>query len=732
MLARCHKVWAKHGNGKNQRIADAPPKAIDLGRVRWTFFTVVLTFCLFASNLVRAQEACNAGACAFIGPRLASFDSSRGALSNALFSALLGSDAQLSVLDWNALAGSNVSLARYVGALGLELNLSTPSEALNTRATLLQFIRAATSVAQADGNTALVSALNTLSVPVAGLSTPLKLGDLLHVSFPPGSLTDTQLNVLSLVTGLVQLYNYENVVTTRQPVTLSAASLGLNGVLNGVELFAQVVEPPIYTCGGVGTEFYSAAIRIKLNLDLVDITPNSASLVSALSALGSVQATVRIGQLELYADVARAQGVITALSAVERALTLTATPGVASLYLGTVSDTLFYNRARKIGPTDVSFGTIGNLRLRVAVPVVGTVLADVTVTIQARAAAEGEAPFNSTFGFTSPYPKSQTASSSTTFVTNLLNSLVSNLQLQLGGSLGPLLNPLVNSTILPVLSVIVRGTLSPILAPILSTLIDPLLSTLGIRIGEVDVTVFGVTLLCRVTGTLYHDRNRNSARDTGETWGENGQDGSGAVVNVINDAAVIASSPVAADSGTFSMNDVPAGRYSLIVTGSSSATVPSPPTAFLFINPPLGLRTLELGSSGVGADGQDFGLALIDPGSLTLVETVRNVTALENNFVMTNSAEPDDTLEYQLVYSNLSGQSVSNVSLSLVIPPDTTLLENSYGAAGELELTCPDGSLMQVDTGPATLLTVGVSAQCGFGTLVPSESGVIRFRVRVR
>ena len=255
------------------------------GRVR----TLALALLLFAGPYALAQEACLEGGCVFVGPRLASFDSSRGALSNALFTALLGSHVSLDVLDWNALVHGDVNLLGFLNALALELNLSSPDEALGADATLLQLFGAAATVAEADGNTALVSALDALALPVAGLTRTISVADLLSVVFPSGALVDTRLNVLSLVTGFVQLYNYENVLTTPQPVTLSGSALGLGGVLSNVDIYLQVVEPPIYTCGVVGTEFYSAAIRLKLNLDIVDLNPDSSALVSALkSALGLV------------------------------------------------------------------------------------------------------------------------------------------------------------------------------------------------------------------------------------------------------------------------------------------------------------------------------------------------------------------------------------------------------------------------------------------------------------
>jgi hypothetical protein len=46
------------------------------------------------------------------------------------------------------------------------------------------------------------------------------------------------------VTGVIELYNYDNVATTNDPVTISGTVLNQPGV-NSVELYAQVIEPPI-------------------------------------------------------------------------------------------------------------------------------------------------------------------------------------------------------------------------------------------------------------------------------------------------------------------------------------------------------------------------------------------------------------------------------------------------------------------------------------------------------
>src|SRR5882762_8623705 len=61
-----------------------------------------------------AHAACSGGPCVGAGPRLASVNSSRSALLNALLGDLLGSSVNLTVADWNALAQGDVNLAVYL------------------------------------------------------------------------------------------------------------------------------------------------------------------------------------------------------------------------------------------------------------------------------------------------------------------------------------------------------------------------------------------------------------------------------------------------------------------------------------------------------------------------------------------------------------------------------------------------------------------------------------------
>ncbi len=442
----------------------------------------VLSMLLVLGSIVAAPDtaraACSGGPCVGAGPRLASVNSSRSVLLNALLGDLLGTSVNLTVADWNAIAQGDVNLASYLNALQAQVGVSNPSQALSANATLAQLVSAMAVAAQADGNTATANALSSLQPQVAGLSGTVKLGDLLAVSLPNGALSSVKLNALDLVTSAIQLYNYRNVLTTPSPVTISGSAIGLGSVVNSVQLYAQIIEPPTYVCGGVGTQFHTGAVRVKLNVDLVDLQPNASALNAPPTITG---ASVTIGQVQVYVEVARAEGTIAAVDSVSHAVTVQATPGVADLYLGTISDSVFFNRTHVIdASTDLDYSTIGTLSVNAT-----------TVNIQAKSYARGQAPFTNSLFFVGPYPQTQTASTSAAFASNLVDSLVANLSLRLSPSLGAL-----DSIILPALKTIVSGSITPALNSVLTGLVDPLLELLGIRLGEVDVTAFGYGEFC--------------------------------------------------------------------------------------------------------------------------------------------------------------------------------------------------------------------------------------------
>lgn len=460
-------------------MSDAPPRRLP---IRLSIVGVVLVALLFLPTTGRAapllpqsnpdtifNQTCQAGAClTMVGPRLASVDSQRGLLLNAIFSALLGNSVNLTVLDWNAIATADIDVVQVLDVLESDLQLASPQQVLDANITLLQFLNATADVAHADGNTATVSALNALHVVVAPLTGTIRLGDLIQSDFPNGALAVVEMDILSLLTGVISLFNYENVLTTPQPVSVSGSTLGLNNVAD-TQLYAQVIEPPIVKCGPAGTQFYSAEIRLKLNINTV-VAP------LRVSVLGLGQVSVSLTQLGLYLDVARAQGTLTFVDTLAPQVDVNVQPGMVNAYLGTISDSVFFNRDSVITPAMVSYGTIGHVT-------VGNLMA----SLKGKADALGNTN-NANLTFNGPFPQSKTVGTSATFISNLVSTLVNDLELQVTPNiLGVLLN-----TVLNVVRPLVNNAITPILSNILGGLVDPLLGLLGVGIGEADVTVLNV------------------------------------------------------------------------------------------------------------------------------------------------------------------------------------------------------------------------------------------------
>lgn len=471
---------------------------------------------LLAPAPTPAQQ-CMEGACVSAGPRLVSVDTTQSALLNPLFQALLpGTSVQLSVLDWNALAGADINLNALLTQLQADLSLSSTSEVLGANITLAQLQAAMISVLQADGSTAAANALDLLPLDIPGLTGTIQLADLLQISLPQGSLADIDLDLLDLVTGSVQLYNYENVLTTPQPVTVDTAALGLSG-LALLQLWAQVVEPPVYTCGPEGSAFHSAAIRLKLYTELVqgmDLQP----ILDALNGLGltDIQLTQDVFKVQVYADIARAEGTIASVDAMAGAVVLEARPGLAGLYVGEIPENIFFNRSQVITNALVQPMELTSLDLTFSTNLAGLGLATVNVpfSVTGRAAATG-APELMMLTFNGPFPETQTATSGTVSAGTLVVELIDNLEIvvtsgTVTGTLCPLIGPcipldlslisgLLNTVIATVTDLAgtaARDVLEPVLQLLLGDVIDEILGLLGIRIGQAVFTVEGFGQAC--------------------------------------------------------------------------------------------------------------------------------------------------------------------------------------------------------------------------------------------
>src|SRR5690606_38335603 len=445
----------------------------------------------------RAQVApgCTAsGACVSAGPRLASVDSTQGPLLNLLLQSLLpGTNVTLSVLDWNALANADINLNALLIELGADADLSDASQVLDSDITLGQLQLAMVNVLAADGETLAANALQLLPLNVAGLVGTIKLGDLLQVDLPQGSLADVDLDVLDLVTGAVQLYNYDNVLTTPSPVAVDTAALGLPG-LASLQLWLQVVEPPVYECGEEGTGFHTAAIRVQLNVELVqglDLAALTDLLddldIGGVLGVSNASVTASVLKLQVYADIARAEGTIGAIDQLSGAVTLNARPGLVNFYLGTIDDAVFFNRNQVLSVALLDPTTLTDLNVSVRLSLGPLPIADVQVPIavQVEAAAEGSPYSLESLVFNPPYPQTQTLTCGTQCAGYFASTLLTNLDVTMVSGtpvvvlLGSIPLPLPINDIVNALT----GALESTLDVAVPTLLSPILQTL---LGLVD------------------------------------------------------------------------------------------------------------------------------------------------------------------------------------------------------------------------------------------------------
>jgi uncharacterized repeat protein (TIGR01451 family) len=441
------------------------------------FGSAALACAALLAGMQPAAAACTTGACVTAGPRLASVDTQKSALLNPLLGSLLGSNLSLTAADWNSLATGNVQVLGFLNALQASTGVSTPSQALNASASLAQITAALGVQAQTQLNTSLSSVLQTLASQLSGAGATVRVGDLLKLTADAGALGTTTVNALDMLTGLVQLYNTRNVLSTPTPVGISGGVLGQAGLINAVQLYSQVIEPPVYVCGPTGSSFHSAAIRVKLKLDLVTLSPVT-DLLKAVP--GVTAASIAIGKLDVYLEIARAEGTLASVDAVGRAVTLQVAPGIADAYIGTIPDSVFFNRSRTLSAADVDYGQIGSL-----------VLNGLVVAIEVKSSTRGQAPFSTSVTMSGSFPQTRTVSTSLGFATSMADSLVTNLALRTTPSLG-----LLDVAVLPVLKTVVVGVLSPVLTPVLTGVADPLLNLLGIGLGQMTVTVEGICQAC--------------------------------------------------------------------------------------------------------------------------------------------------------------------------------------------------------------------------------------------
>lgn len=410
-----------------------------------------------------------------IATTLATIDSSKGALLNALWGGLLGGTLNISAAGYQGLANANVNLLKFLDQLAIDLNAKAGdyTSLLGSNIAISQILNTSLKVLPQSAPAA-QAAINSLNVLVGNAT--VKLQDLIDLQTgAPAAALNTRLTLFNLAQGLVQAANSKNAL---------AANLGLNLGVANVTAKVKVVEPAQLSAIGdpsknpQNIEVRTAQIRTMISVDLGPISNTLKGVFTALPLVGSLISVDVASSLDVSIEIAAAKTHVTGYSCATdatKSLTAQTTTTAAIVKAGTINTAAWSSNATGLGVTPLKLATLtllgaaSGITLNIDTPVGQTT-------------QNGVYSVPNEIGAT-PFPVLSFASK------NLVGSLQnSNIVVSLTGpilsTIGALLGGIVNS---------ITGLVVNLLSPLLDPLINQLLSLLGIDIANVSV---GANLSC--------------------------------------------------------------------------------------------------------------------------------------------------------------------------------------------------------------------------------------------
>ncbi|PMY62726.1 MULTISPECIES: TadG family pilus assembly protein [Pseudomonas] len=461
-------------------------------------------------------------------------------LLNGALSGLAGSAINVSLLGWQGLVDTDISLLGYLKQLAIDLNVSAGnySELLDVDTDITQLLQTAISVAQRNGAT--LEVLTALgSIKAAAINTaPVKLGDLLKLQTGTAdSGLDANVQLLSLVEAFLQLASSQSAAAVELPVSV----LGLAGVTTRV----KIVSPPEFAIGNpelaavdpLGpNRIYvrTAQVRALLTVDLslinsvlqavntllspVVVTLNTVLSANLSCVLGGpcVKTDLLIlpngANLDVSLEVAAGDSHVTGYTCVsdsDNSLSVDTTTSAVKLKVGRVDASNWASSTAQVSVSPLPLvdigartcqGLLGPCGARVSFAGGGSEL-----MIDTSVAGTHEPNFT----FVNP-PKMKQELADDDWHSVTASNVVSSLRASLTGitltthppSIGSLLGVVLN-TLLSALNTVV-GLLATAIGALLGPLLDPLLNNvlavLGIDLGKVEV---GANITCGQTGRAY-------------------------------------------------------------------------------------------------------------------------------------------------------------------------------------------------------------------------------------
>ncbi|BBN52572.1 membrane protein [Pseudomonas chlororaphis subsp. aurantiaca] len=461
-------------------------------------------------------------------------------LLNGALSGLAGSAINVSLLGWQGLVDTDISLLSYLNQLAIDLNVSAGnySELLDVDTNVTQLLQTSIAVAEKNGATAeVLTALG--SIKAAAINTvPVKLGDLLKLQTGTAdSGLDANVQLLSLVEAFLQLASSQSAAAVELPVSV----LGLAGVTTRV----KIVSPPEFAIGNpelaaadplgpnriyVRTAQVRALLTVDLSLInnvLQAVNAVLAPLVGTLNTALSLNLSCVLGvscvktdllilpdgaNLDVSLEVAAGDSHVTGYTCVsdsDNSLSVDTTTSAVKLKVGRVDASNWLSSTAQVSVSPLPLVDIG---ARTCQGLFGPCGARVSfagggseVMIDTSIAGTHEPNFT----FVNP-PKMKQELADDDWHSVTASNVVSSLRASLTGisliqhppTIGSLLGVVLN-TLLSALNGVV-GLLATAIGALLGPLLDPLLNNvlavLGIDLGKVEV---GANLSCGQAGRAY-------------------------------------------------------------------------------------------------------------------------------------------------------------------------------------------------------------------------------------
>ena len=437
--------------------ADADAARVTLTRPSDLFVAAVFT--PTSPTLSATGSAARSKTAAFsIGTRLASLNDG---ILNALLGKLLGTNLSLNVMDYRALVDADIAVHPFLKAVATTLNLTagTYEEVLNAGITMPQLLASMRAVEGLSGPVR--SALRLVEQATAGSKVKLPLSRILNLDPKKGLAVATggdwkmSINALQMITAAAALANGKNQVA----LDVGAVVPGLAAVKVNLAIGEPPVETPSHRLGAPGSAVRSAQTRLSVEVG-----------IDGLAAL----AGLRI-KLPLYVEVAAAEAKLTDIRCYGGSLgnanvAIDAVPGVAEIAIGKVdpsvlsdfSDDARVTKARIVDSALLSIDAIAHVEAKN--------LAKTRLTYTPAEIAAGTMKSVST------------RDTLTSAVRSLFGNLDAEINIKLLGL--PIGIPGIASAL---------GSTLGAVTPAIDELLYNLLLLAGVRIGEADIRVTGVS-----------------------------------------------------------------------------------------------------------------------------------------------------------------------------------------------------------------------------------------------